>query len=442
MFDEERMAKDVREFSFPRLVGSPGELRARQTCLERLREAGLQPVEEEFAFSTFFARFWVRGSMALLAALLVLYSVRDLAEVLAVAFRWYGFVLFAYYSIVLLVFRDPTHFRPRNRRSANILAKLPPKGDPAGIVVVSAHYDSKSQRLTIFWRAFLAIFVVALGVPTTALIVAREALASEGHPAAGPLLVAVRILVVPLTCAQITLAINKIGNKSPGAADDASGMACVFELARHYAKNPLQHHEVWFVLFGAEELGTMGSRFFLLRHLRELRPRRAVRPSKKDPRRGSWNSFNVNFDTIFDSVKIIKERKIFRKYVYARLADAYREACRELGYPVETFYLGPGASTDRKNFDKAHVEVLDVCDWTGSRVAHSPRDVPENVKPHLLRQACEVVHGVLERIDAGRLRPKHPYWSRVINRAPRNASVVASPASKRAWRTLPPSCGC
>jgi len=48
----------------------------------------------------------------------------------------------------------------------------------------------------------------------------------------------------------------------PGADDNASGVAAVIELAKKVQKNPL-HRSVIFVAFGAEEMGLLGSRYFV-----------------------------------------------------------------------------------------------------------------------------------------------------------------------------------
>ena len=50
--------------------------------------------------------------------------------------------------------------------------------------------------------------------------------------------------------------------ETPGAIDNASGCACILELARALAKEDLQSTLV-FCLFGAEEIGSYGSRYFI-----------------------------------------------------------------------------------------------------------------------------------------------------------------------------------
>ncbi|MGJ7031022.1 M20/M25/M40 family metallo-hydrolase [Niabella hirudinis] len=57
-----------------------------------------------------------------------------------------------------------------------------------------------------------------------------------------------------------SLNIGKIHN---GADDNASGVAGLLELAKHYAKNKIKERfNLLFIAFGAEELGLLGSKYF------------------------------------------------------------------------------------------------------------------------------------------------------------------------------------
>lgn len=408
-FDETRLIEWVRKYSFPRLVGSSGEKKALRMCNEEFSKLGYTPIEEPFKFSRFFANFWVRGSLAMFAVLFIIYLIRDWIPSIESLFRYFLMFLMVYFLFMVIVFRDPTNFRPRNIPSTNIYVKLPAISNSKGIILVSAHYDSKSQRLTIKWRASLAILATILSIAVTILMLIRWITDLGDWEENNVVVLIIRILIVPIIICFVGLAANKIGNNSPGASDNATGMACVFELAKHFKNNPLNRYDLWFVQFGAEEMGTMGSRFFLRNHGKKLRLRR-----RKGGKR--WNSFNINFDMIYSDVKFIQERKMVRKYVYLRLTNALREAMTETGIQAHPWYLGPGASTDRRNFSKKHIEALDICDWTGGEVAHSTRDTPDRINPQLLKKACILVHNVIHKIDQGKLTPRHPYWEKVKGR--------------------------
>jgi len=55
----------------------------------------------------------------------------------------------------------------------------------------------------------------------------------------------------------------KDGNTYPGADDDASGTVAVMELARALARRPKPRRTIVFALFGSEEVGLVGARYFL-----------------------------------------------------------------------------------------------------------------------------------------------------------------------------------
>jgi len=55
----------------------------------------------------------------------------------------------------------------------------------------------------------------------------------------------------------------KNGKTYPGADDDASGTVAVMELARALAKGPKPRRTIVFALFGSEEAGLIGARYFL-----------------------------------------------------------------------------------------------------------------------------------------------------------------------------------
>jgi hypothetical protein len=62
---------------------------------------------------------------------------------------------------------------------------------------------------------------------------------------------------------QFSLAPSKIGTPHLGADDNASGTAAVIELARYFATRPKMKRGILFIAFTAEELGLLGSSFYV-----------------------------------------------------------------------------------------------------------------------------------------------------------------------------------
>ncbi len=60
-----------------------------------------------------------------------------------------------------------------------------------------------------------------------------------------------------------SLAPDQVGTVHPGADDNASGTAGMLELARYFAAKPKQHRGILFLAFSGEELGLLGSNFYV-----------------------------------------------------------------------------------------------------------------------------------------------------------------------------------
>ncbi|MGE5644292.1 MAG: M20/M25/M40 family metallo-hydrolase [Acidobacteriota bacterium] len=62
---------------------------------------------------------------------------------------------------------------------------------------------------------------------------------------------------------QFSMAPSEAGKPHPGADDNASGTAGLLELARWFASQPKQRRGVLFLAFAGEELGLLGSRYYV-----------------------------------------------------------------------------------------------------------------------------------------------------------------------------------
>jgi hypothetical protein len=138
------------------------------------------------------------------------------------------------------------------RKSRNIIATLTSK-KPEKEVAVTAHFDSApcipSYRLHLFLRfSFL---------PVLAVVTLSVALLSLGL---GNLwiLVAIAAVSIPIFAALFISARSK--QVSPGADDNASGVAVMLELARVLVAEHLPDRTVTFIAFSAEEQGLVGAR--------------------------------------------------------------------------------------------------------------------------------------------------------------------------------------
>lgn len=242
----ERAADEVRTLARePRPAGGEAEARARAYCAERLRAAGFEVGEEPFEYSAFVGR-WGTSIVGLAALAIVL---------LAGVAGWRGragtsllmLVLggLALGALAMVMARSwVLSFPAERRRGINLVAT---RGSGAPPLWLMAHLDSKSQPVPILVRAAGVTVLATTWIVATAL--AGLQLMSGGRGAAVWL-----VVVVCAAAGCIPVVATTVGSASPGALDNASGVAAV--LAAVAATTA----PVGVCLTSAEELGLAGAR--------------------------------------------------------------------------------------------------------------------------------------------------------------------------------------
>ena len=152
-------------------------------------------------------------------------------------------------------------------RSSNAVGYRMPKKPMLAKVVVSAHIDS--SRSAVFFnpkivKGFRRTFVLtALAMGAT--------LAAAAVSAAGVKLyyawIVAGVLNIQTAAAALLLVDRELrGRHTPGAVDNASGVAAMLGVARALADRQFDHLEIEFVGTGAEESGLFGMAHYLKNH--------------------------------------------------------------------------------------------------------------------------------------------------------------------------------
>ncbi|MHA1526969.1 MAG: M28 family peptidase, partial [Promethearchaeota archaeon] len=286
-FSKDNLHQYVKTFSFPRLCGTEGEKKAVALAIKAFDTIGFNKNEikkEDFTFSDFYST-----SLIQLVALISLTS----TILLVISLYIYAFlsvlilglmIIFAY--LLTKSLRHPEEpgfwgkYYGNTIPASNVFVKIPAKNiseKDTGNIIISAHLDSKSQNFKTFWR--ITIYKVwlfgGLGLGVVYLILLIYNLASNyvnflylilpniTGTAFLILNLSLIVLAILVSLSNITLMFLNTHNKSPGALDNSTGMAVVFELSSYFLKHKLNNFNLWFCQFSAEELGTMGSRTFV-----------------------------------------------------------------------------------------------------------------------------------------------------------------------------------
>jgi hypothetical protein len=240
----------------PRPAGGAAEARARAHCAAVLAAAGFATREEPFEYSAIPGR-WGTPLAGVAAALLFLAA----GHLGAHGQGGSALVLLSAGALLLaalagwLARRGVLALPFARARSTTLIAT---RGAPE--LWLMAHLDSKSQPVPIGVRAVAILASIALWLAAIVLAAAQQLLAVP--PA---LWIAITVLGV---LAALPVIASVVGARSPGALDDASGVATVLRAAELLpAGTPLG-----VVLTSAEELGLAGARAWA----RGMAPGRAV----------------------------------------------------------------------------------------------------------------------------------------------------------------------
>jgi len=281
MIDETRILKNLKEFSFPRLSGTKFEKKSFNIAKQKIENLNLTPKIQEFSFSTFYSRIYPKVSLSLLSWLLIILFLNvELVFTLVNLFLILISIMF-----LIVITRNPEKLKiGKEFHSQNIFVKISSQSknmtSPNSIILLS-HLDSKGQAFSIKIRIQLYyIWIVSFILSLIINILDYFVFIIDNL-----ILLIFAFLILIINCITTVLVwLNTTNNKSKGAIDNASGIACNLELVHYYSipENRLKNFDLYFVFTGAEECGTMGIKHFYenIKHFKRER------------------TFTINFDSI------------------------------------------------------------------------------------------------------------------------------------------------
>ena len=276
------LAADIRALTkIERPSASPGEETAAKWVASRFQEEGLNAEIETFRYNPDYWSVW--GAHSLLSA--------TAAWTALMSRRW---ALAAAATAALATaslfgeFTGNFHLLRRalpTRRSYNVLARLP-NPSASRVLLVSAHHDAPRSGL-MFHPIFTSSMARLLGpsrdqaLPLGAIIASILAVSTGALGVSGgkDRLLARRLLRsggiygLAFTALMWDVARRPL---SPGANDDASGVAVMIALASKLRREPVPDAEVWFLSTGSEEGMLGGMRAFLASHRAEISKRETM----------------------------------------------------------------------------------------------------------------------------------------------------------------------
>jgi len=375
MVSKESILQTLKTFTFPRLSGTDSERKACTKALKLINDLDLDPSIQRFHFSTFFSRVYpkVMFFLGFLTSSLLFFFLYVPAVIITAIIN-VGVVL-----TLAALMKKPEKVRLYQcLESANLYVKLPSELTMKKMdIFFVCHLDSKAQKFIISIRVkAIRRFVFSLCIIIGMTII-------RGFLSGLYLLIISIIGIIPISMnaiSMIIIVLNTTNNTSPGAIDNASGIACVFELLKYYCdeKNRFKNNYAWFVFTGAEETGTMGIRNFYnkMRHL------------EKD------SVLIINFDSIGKMITIYNSW-----YKPNWYPDFYNNFVSHSKIHENPKKITLGSHSDGYFFKKKLYPGIEFGDLSSYKFMHSKDDTIDKVDPKLLKDLCEVIIDNLRELD-------------------------------------------
>jgi hypothetical protein len=321
----------------PRFAGSPEEAIARATCREHLELAGFSCRELPFEYSQWPGR-WGPPLAATVQAATILVVARTAVHdgplfALSVGAALLTALMFASSDAKR---RWTAQFPLRRAKSVNLEAR---RGNPE--VWLVAHIDSKSQTVPMLLRI---VSSVALAIVTAlALLFLLASLAGMQVESAW------RTLEISAVVAALPSMLCFVRNDSPGAVDNASGVAAVVMASQ----SALPGQSLGVLITSGEELGLAGARVWAARAGPEI--------------------LVINCDTVDDAGGW---RCMYTGPRPARIGVAAETLSSRLGFKVAIGRMIPGILADSMAFADRGIQAVTVSRGTLSTLAriHTRRD--------------------------------------------------------------------
>lgn len=370
--DENRIKETIKTFSFPRLSGTEGEKKALKLAIQEVKDLNLTPLTQKFEFSTFFGRIYPKLAFFLGSMTLFLFYFNFVTFIVPVLLLVIGIIL----CVLFIMARKPEAIRlPKILNSSNLYVKVSRKLNnttPEKNVLFMCHLDSKGQRFSILYRIRIIRTWVFSGVVVVGIVVLKNIVFTLF-----PLFFYV-VGVVPIALnlgSMILFQLNSTNNSSNGAIDNASGIACVFEILSHFSdpESRLKHYNILFVFTGVEECGTMGIRN-LYQILKDLDKEETI---------------IFNFDSIAKNTYFFPDKN--SSDIVNTLFKMLATNNKGLTIKKSPIKIPFGSHTDGYYLKKKNFHGIGFGDLECYEYVHSVNDTVDKVDTSLLKRLCDTI---------------------------------------------------
>ncbi len=380
----------TKKLAFPRLVGTDGEKKAQEIIENELKVIGNPYHSEELKCSKFVINIIFRivmplGALILFGAWLCSEPLLNLENpIISLIFSLTGFIWFVLVSRIINMSFGRVPNIGTIYTTKNFVAEIMPP-NPKTHLIYLAHYDSKSQLYPGIIRVILFIAGLITGLLYSLRVLIRSIIILSNNIPGGFWTPNVVSFIITF-CLNFLLLFNSVGNRSPGALDNATGVATVLELSKIFKKTPPQNLKLTFLICAAEELGLYGSAFYIKNHKNRL---------------NTQTTYFLNFDGIGGRGKtiLLTSYGIPLKKTSQTLNNLIFEIVEEkdLRDKLTKLFLPIGAATDHVPIQRAGYEVTMLGSFISS--FHTSKDTIYNINEDSLRNVGIIASELANKLD-------------------------------------------
>ncbi len=391
-FDNNRALERLKEFCFPRLTGTDSLKEARDIIHKKLKENVPNAAIEEFKCNNELKRvlrFWAPVFLGLIILKVIFW---EFFYLLSIVFA------IAQFSLNLIVQGRIGHVQVYKRfknkgpvEGYNVIGKISAREEEKKILVIGAHYDTKSGLAWKRKNSDVMTYSVLLVNLLFVIFAILRIFIDDSVVSWFTMIIWVGSAIEFLSTAIFTLSYS-VFNESPGANDNGSGVAVILELAAIFSKQVPKNMSLILVLFDAEEIGLQGAAAAVNFHHEEL--------SQKDP----WM---VNLDEVAadKTIKVVTRgglpavnhggalNSIFEKAIDNNEILSTLKKEKKLVINAKTL----SSQSDHAPFFVAGIPSVYIS--TGNKKRHSANDNWEAMTPESIERTGILVEEFIKTLD-------------------------------------------
>ena len=375
----------TKKLAFPRLVGSDGEIKAREIVIDEFKKAGYDKVEQDPFITSFHIWTLTRYIFLVMGAGLILLA---LSLYINPYLTFILLILELYFSFKALKIAGSSKVSKNSRfvyQTENIFTSTNNQ-NPKAKIIFMAHYDSKSQsfspstRILIFTFSIFGSLILYLIYLILSLL---RIIINFNIPILNNILLDACLVIAIVGALNY---FNKTGNKSSGAFDNAAAVGTIMELARFYKSHPNKNVDILFLCTSAEELNLGGATDFIHRYKDDF---------------NKETTFFINLDLVggSDLIRLISSYGIPRKISSEKLNNLCLQNAKENNIKIKDVYSPTGVWSDYMPIVQEGFEACWLGSEPGLKYVHTIKDDMNLVSKEGIKNILLLCMDVVRKLD-------------------------------------------